>query len=304
MAIPDAGAKDSAAAGDVLRTLTAQLRAAGIDTPGLDARRLLEAVSGRPREEFITAPERTLTAAQLNRLAEHAARRLAHEPVSRILGVREFWGRAFAVTPDTLDPRPDSETLIAAAMRLAGEEGWAASPRRILDLGTGTGCLLLTLLAEWPQATGVGIDISPSALAVARANGERLGLEVRASWFADDMRAVAASSGLAGPFDLVISNPPYIPTEVIDGLAAEVRLFDPRLALDGGGDGLDFYRAVVAQVGPDLAAGWVIVEIGHGQAEAVVELIRTGHGASVAGTVRLFMDLGGHTRCVAWKPRS
>ena len=173
---------DAVSAGEALRALTARLKAAGVETPGLDARLLLEAATGLPREALVAAPERVLGSEQVRALADYTARRLAHEPVTRILGRREFWGREFEVTAATLDPRPDSETLIEAALGLVREEGWSARPLRILDIGTGTGCLLLTLLAAWPAARGTGIDPLAEALAVANVNATKLGLADRCDW--------------------------------------------------------------------------------------------------------------------------
>ena len=288
---------DAVSAGEALRALTARLKAAGVETPGLDARLLLEAATGLPHEALVAAPERVLGSEQVRALADYTARRLAHEPVTRILGRREFWGREFEVTAATLDPRPDSETLIEAALGLVREEGWSARPLRILDIGTGTGCLLLTLLAELPAATGTGLDISAQALAVARRNAGRLGLDARASWLEADIVDRAPN----GPFDLVISNPPYLASHEIGGLAPDVRLFDPHLALDGGHDGLDVYRAMIPRLRQGIASGWVIVEVGAGQAGTVAALVRQVAGQAAGDGVRTFVDLGGHARCVAWK---
>lgn len=283
---------------DVSRRLAASLARAGIESATLDARLLVEAATGLTREAIVLAPERALLVEEADRLREMVARRLAREPVTRILGERSFFGRSFIVTPATLDPRPETETLVELALEIA-----ARLPRRqtlrILDIGTGTGCVLLTLLAELEGATGVGIDISMPALAVARLNADRLGLLARAAWCHADGKA-----GGNGAFDLVVSNPPYVASADIDALELEVRDFDPRLALDGGTDGLDVVRAIVAASarrahGPHA---WYALEIGAGQAGTVVSLVAEACGPDPIVECR--MDLGGHTRCVAWLPRS
>ena len=218
--------------GAALRQATALLRSAGIEGAGDDARRLLAAALALSAAQLLARPERPLSAEESERFGRSIARRAAREPVSRILGEREFYGRSFAISPATLDPRPDSETLIAAALEFTAAEKWPAAPARplrILDVGTGSGCLLLTLLAELPGALGVGIDTSTAALDIARANAQRLGVADRAHWLVGD-----ALEAMRGPFDILISNPPYIPTGEIAGLDPEVRCYDPPLALDGG----------------------------------------------------------------------
>jgi release factor glutamine methyltransferase len=202
-----------------------------------------------------------MSEAEEKTLAAFEARRLGGEPVSRILGQREFWGLPFRVTPDTLDPRADSETLIETALGLLGDR---KSPA-ILDLGTGTGCLLIALLHERADARGLGVDLSQAALDVARANAEANGVAGRASF-----RHGAWAEGIAERFDLVISNPPYIPGADISELEIEVREHDPRLALDGGADGLDAYRAIAASLHGLLApSGHAVIELGQGQERAV-----------------------------------
>jgi release factor glutamine methyltransferase len=191
------------------------------------------------------------------RLAEFAARRLAREPVARILGEREFWGLRFKLSPATLVPRPDTETVVRAA--LASAE--ARQGLRILDLGTGTGCLLVALLHERPGATGIGVDHSFEAVCTARRNAERNGVAARATFAVSDWGAA-----IEGRFDLIVSNPPYIPSGDIAGLAPEVRAHDPALALDGGEDGLAAYRAIFPEAGRLLAPGGaLVVEFGKGQ---------------------------------------
>ena len=229
---------------------------------------------------------------EVAKLAEFERRRFAGEPESRILGEREFWGLTFAVTAATLDPRPDSETLIETALTLLRN----VSAPRILDLGTGTGCLLLALLHERADATGMGVDLSPEALGVASANAARLGLAPRASFHAGNW-----TERLDEKFDLVISNPPYIRHDDIAMLEVEVREHDPMLALDGGADGLDAYRAL-ARLLPDFLtqAGHAVIELGAGQADEVTSLFEMA-GSSV---LRVVPDLGNVPRAlVATLPR-
>ena len=266
------------------RMLGWRLRQAGLATPELDARLLVRGVTGASEIEMIREPGAFITEAEEALLADHERRRLAGEPVSRILGTREFWGLDFAVTPAVLDPRPDSETLVAAALDLLrGHEA-----PRILDLGTGSGCLLLAVLHERADACGLGIDVSPAALEVAQANASRLGLGGRASFMAGDWTA-----GIEGPFDLVMSNPPYIASGDIAALERDVRDHDPRLALDGGADGLDAYRVLARALPAVLApSGHAVIELGVGQAAAVAGLF----AAAGFGATRLVADLAGVPR--------
>ncbi len=273
---------------DALRALRRAFEAAGLDTPGLDARVLLLAALGLEPADLVTRPEAPLGEAGATELAAFAARRLAGEPVSRILGRREFWGLDFALSPDTLVPRPDSEVAVETALSLL-----PAGPARLLDLGTGSGCLLVALLHERHDARGVGVDRSPGALATARDNARRNGVGDRAAFVAANWAAP-----LAGRFGLVISNPPYIASPVIPTLDREVREHDPALALDGGADGLDAYRIIVAEA-PRLLepGGHLVLEIGYDQAEAVRAL---GTAAGLA-FVRLAHDLAGNPRCLAFR---
>jgi len=222
-------------------------------------------------------------------------RRVRREPMAYILGEREFWGRPFKVSPAVLVPRPDSETVIEAVLGLVADRSRAL---RILDLGLGSGCLLLTLLQEYPQASGVGLEASDQALAIAQYNADALGVVDRARLVAGDWREPGWTETLGGPFDLVVSNPPYIAGAVIDGLMPEVARFEPRLALDGGGDGLDAYR-LIASAGRRLvgAAGLLVVEVGDGQATAVKGLFAAGGLTPLAP----WKDLGGIERVVPAK---
>ena len=242
------------------------LKAAGVASPAYDARQLVEAAVGVVRLDILTDPYRQVAPEAGARLDALAARRAGREPLAYILGHAAFWSLDFAVGPAVLTPRPDSETVVHAALAALPEDASA----RVLDLGTGSGILLLSILHARPLAEGVGIDASPAALAVARANAVALGLENRAGFAASDWGA-----GLAGPFDLVVSNPPYIATAEIDGLDPEVAVHEPRMALDGGDDGLDAYRRLMPDVFRLLAPGGrFALEIGQGQGDAVIAIAR------------------------------
>lgn len=282
-----------------IREAAARLRAAGIATPSTDARLIVEGVTGSERWADIREPGLMLTAAQVATVEAALARRLAREPVSRILGRRGFYGRDFAITSATLDPRPETETLVGAALELVAERGWRERAIRILDIGTGSGAILVTLLAELPQASGLGTDVSAEALVVAAGNAAQHGVAERARW-----RSCRSLEGIDERFDLMVSNPPYIATAEIASLEPEVRAFDPLGALDGGGDGLDIYREIAAGLGRVLADGWVVVEVGAGQAATVGEMLTRAAGASAVGGFRTWRDLAGHQRCVALETHS
>jgi len=272
------------------RQLAARFEAAGIESPELDARLLLGHTLGLDLTGLITAAHRALTADESDRLDRLAARRLAGEPVARILGQKEFWGLSFALSPETLVPRPDTETVVELALDML-RKGLANTPPRVADLGTGTGAILLALLSELPEATGIGTDISERALAIANDNAVRLGLAARASFIRCDY-----ASELTGPFDLIVSNPPYIATGDIAGLAREVRDHDPHQALDGGPDGLAAYRALIPQAARLLAPGAaLVVEAGQGQARDI-EAMMTAAGLALQGRPRA--DLAGISRAV------
>lgn len=262
-----------------------RLAASGSATPALDTRLLLQHVAGLTHEEIVSSPSReTIAGPDFRRLI---ARREAHEPVSRILGEREFYGRAFKVTGAVLDPRPETEILVEEALRLGTPDA------RVLDLGTGSGAIIITLLAEWPGATGVATDVSAEALGVARVNaGVLLGADrlrfIRGNWF----------DGVEGEFDLIVSNPPYIVHSDIEHLPADVRDFDPAIALDGGPDGLAAYRAIARAPRPHLSGhGSILVEIGAGQKSEVETIFRQAGFALVAKK----SDLAGHVRCLAFR---
>ena len=266
------------------------LRHAGIDTPELDARLLLCHAAALSHEAYIARAREALDPAAAARLDAAIARRLEHEPVARIVGTREFYGRSFRVDPSVLDPRADTETLIEAALAVVDQKGWRERPLRLLDLGTGSGCILLTLLAELPCAQGIGTDISPAALACAAANAGRLGVGARTGFIAANWLDAAS-----GRFDLILANPPYIASGKIAGLAAGVAGYDPHLALDGGSDGLDAYREIAARAGGALAEqGRLLLEIGQTQADAVADMLR-GAGLEPQAIGR---DLAGRPRVV------
>lgn len=266
-----------------------RLEAAGVDTPVLDARLLLEAGAGIARLDIITDPRRVLSDAQVAAVEALTRRRETREPISHILGRKAFWSLDIAVTPDVLTPRPETELLVHVALEMLAEDASA----RILDLGVGSGAILLAVLTERPNATGVGVDVSGAALAVARHNADVLGLSARLTLQHGDWCA-----GVEGPFDLVLSNPPYIPSQEIAGLDPEVARHEPRLALDGGEDGLDAYRAILAGL-PRLLApgGGFALEVGRGQAERVEALARA--QGLITATART--DLQGIPRVVRGK---
>ncbi|MDP2296600.1 MAG: peptide chain release factor N(5)-glutamine methyltransferase [Pseudolabrys sp.] len=285
-----AGLKDGASVAETTRLMAQAFRQAGIDSPDVDARALLGQALRLSRAQLISQSDRLLEAREVAAVSALAARRLRREPVSRILGEKEFWSLSLQVTPDVLVPRPDTETVIEAALDFVTRGGLREEALRILDIGTGTGALLLALLHELPKASGTGTDISEAALSVARGNAERNGLAARAHFIACNI-----ANGVAGPFDLIVSNPPYIVHSDIALLDPEVRDFDPALALDGGADGLDVYRAIAAQA-PRLLApgGLLIVELGAGQEPAVRALFTM--AGLTAGAAR--PDLAGTPRAL------
>jgi release factor glutamine methyltransferase len=274
------------------RALTARFRAGDIDSAELDARMLVGAVLGLDLTGMITAAERSLTSGEALGLEEFRRRRLAGEPVARIVGHKEFWGLPLQLSPATLVPRPDTETVVELALEILRADGALNRPWRIADLGTGSGAILLALLSELPGAHGFGTDISAEALQTARSNAARAGLADRATFMACDY-----ATGLNGPFDLIVSNPPYVRSADIGGLAAEVRDHDPIAALDGGADGLDAYRALIPQAaGVLVPGGALIVEAGQGQSPEIQGLM-TAAGLTPAGAPKA--DLAGIQRAVA-----
>lgn len=248
-----------------------RLRDAGIPNPALEARVFLQHFpDGVP--------------------ADILCRRIDDDvPLSRLVGTQEFWSLIFALSPDTLDPRQDTETLVDAALKHYGD----APPRRILDIGTGSGCILIALLHEWPVATGVGTDLSPGAVETARRNADANGVGDRARFVETSWAA-----GVEGPFDLIVSNPPYIRRDVIPNLDKNVRNHDPILALDGGEDGLDAYRVIITETKSLLAPGGrVFFEIGYDQPVAVQRLVEN----AGATPERIIPDSGGNLRVLEWR---
>jgi release factor glutamine methyltransferase len=279
---------DSTPRAEALARLAETFEACGIEDPKREAGLMLCAASGVAPVALIVAPQEPLGSAA-SRIEEFAARRAAGEPLSRIVGRREFWGLRLAISPQVLDPRPETETIVETSLRLLG--GRREEPLRILDLGVGSGALLCALLVEFVQARGVGVDISAGAADVARCNVEACGLADRA-----EIRVGDWTKGLDGPFDLIVSNPPYVQSAELSRLPREVRSFDPRLALDGGIDGLDAYRRILPESRSLLAAGaWLMVEIGASQAADVLAI------AKRCGFVdaRIDKDLAGLDRVVA-----
>jgi release factor glutamine methyltransferase len=275
-----AGLKDGASVAEAQRLTAQAFRLAGIETPEVDARLLMAHALRVDRARLIAESDRKLEAREASVLSALAARRLRREPVARIFGVKEFWSLPFALSDAVLVPRPETETVVEAALDFVGRNGLRTDRLRILDIGTGSGALLLALLTELPNAVGTATDISPSAIAIAHGNAERNGLASRCTFIVCNI-----ADGLAGPFDLIVSNPPYIAHGDIAGLAPEVRDYDPALALDGGNDGLDSYRAIAADARRLLAAGGqLVVELGAGQ-EAPVRALFTNAGLT-AGAAR------------------
>jgi release factor glutamine methyltransferase len=274
------------------RKLAERFRNSAIDSAELDARLLTGEILGLDLTGMIAAANRVLTAAESDRLESFAQRRLAGEPVARILGHKEFWGLSLQLSAATLVPRPDTETVVELALETIRAAGAIDHPLCIADLGTGSGAILLALLSELPQARGFGTDISAAALQTATTNAAQVGVADRASFIACDY-----ASGLSGAFDLIVSNPPYICSADIISLATEVRDHDPMAALDGGADGLDAYRALIPQAAALLTAGGaLIVEAGQGQSSDIEALM------NAAGLIRGLApkaDLGGIRRAVA-----
>lgn len=278
-----------------LRAMAAIFRKRGLPTPRLEARFLLEAATGTAGAAV--AADRPIDGNESLKLAGMVRRRLGGEPVDRIIGNAEFWSRRFDLNAETLSPRPDTETVVEAALALLAAS--VVRNPKILDLGTGTGAILITLLAECRRALGTGIDASAAALAMARQNSILNGVEERLSLIEADWRQENWSGSLGGPFDLVVANPPYIPSRDIPGLEHEVRAHDPVLALDGGPDGLQAYRQIARDLVRIIAAdGHVVFEIGAGQGKDVTDIM-TRSGFSKVGQQS---DLGGHVRALIFAP--
>jgi release factor glutamine methyltransferase len=271
--------------------LAAKLEAAGIEDARSEAWLLLASATGRSRAELIAGAPSALSPAEEQRLEALAARRLAREPMAYILGEREFWSLSFHVGPGVLVPRPESETLVEATLAEIRDR---AAPLRILDLGTGSGCLLLALLSELPRASGLGIDCSAEALAIAESNAGRLGLAGRAAFRKSDW-----GRDLTGPFDVIVGNPPYVARADAESLAPELRAFEPEEALFAGPAGLCAYHALAPDCARLLAEdGAAFLEIGQGQG-ASVEAIMRRHGLQLIASRP---DLAGIERCLIFRP--
>jgi release factor glutamine methyltransferase len=251
------------------RALADMFRQSGFDSPELDARLLVGHALGLDHTALATTATRTFDAQEAGAVAILAKRRLAREPVARIVGIKEFWGLPLRITPATLVPRPETETVVEAALTAIDAGGGRTRALQIADLGTGSGAILLALLTELPRAFGIGTDLSDAALTVARENATQLGLSTRAAMVVSDF-----GTALDGSFDLVVANPPYIATSDIAALSPEVR-HDPLRALDGGSDGLAAYRAIAADAQRLLKhTGKLVLELGAGQATAVATLLQ------------------------------
>lgn len=272
---------------DFLRASEKKLSDACIDRPGFDARFLIGQALGLDRGELFSQADRILTEEERHRAQALIDRRANYEPVGRIMGEREFWGLTFHLNEATLEPRPDSEILIETTLRYLPQKD---APLQILDLGTGSGCLLLSVLHEFPNAKGLGLDIAPRAVEQANKNAEHLGLQNRATFKVNNWL-----EGIKGPFDLILANPPYIEQQEIPALMPEVRDYDPLAALDGGIDGLVPYRLLIPQL-PKLMSkgGLAVFEVGYNQAASVSALFH----ANGFAQIEQHKDLGGIERCI------
>ncbi|GGO08746.1 release factor glutamine methyltransferase [Iodidimonas muriae] len=269
------------------------LAAANVASPLLDAQVLLGHCLDLDRMALLLKRDHHVPNEPWRLYCQLIDRRANFEPVAYLVGNREFCGLDFQLSPATLIPRPDSETLVEAVLAAIADH---EAPLRVLDLGTGSGCLLLSLLAVLPKATGVGLDISEDALSMAKTNAKRLDLENRASFKQSEW--TAALDPKAAPFDVVLSNPPYISHDDLAQLMPDVRCYEPMGALDGGPDGLDAYRAIIEQIPPFLSAdGLLAFELGAGQAPMVGTLLQTAFGQPPS----IHKDLAGHDRVVLFR---
>lgn len=281
----------------VIREFATELAQAGIEDADTDARRLVLAAAGIDSLDLIRDRDRTLGKAEEAALALYRRRRLAREPVARIFGRRAFWSLDLDVTPDVLDPRPDTETLVEAALEFLRRAGLDRQPLRILDLGTGSGAILIALLRELKVAFGVGLDRSAAALEVARRNAAKHGVACRSGWVQGNW-----CDAVAGRIDLIVSNPPYLATAEIGVAEPEVARYDPPASLDGGPDGLNAYRAIVASW-QRLGQPPIFLEVGATQATQVSDLLRELTKSGSPPTVRVTSDLAGKERVVAALPQ-
>ena len=282
--------------GGLLRRASGLLADAAIANPALDARLLVEHFSGTSRAEAISTPELEIGPEAVAAIEAALQRRVAGEPVHRILGFRDFYGLRLALSPETLEPRPDTETLVDAILPFVRATAEQEGVCRVLDLGTGTGAIALAVLSQVKEAIATGVDISQDALATARRNAEALGFSarftaIRSDWF----------ENISGRFHVIAANPPYISWQELASLSDEVRNFDPAKALDGGADGLDAYHPIAAQAEQHLEPdGIVAVEIGHAQKPAVSELF----SRSDYRLLEARRDLAGHDRVLVFARKS
>jgi release factor glutamine methyltransferase len=277
--------------GSARRAVARALRAGGIDTPDLEARLLVGHALGLDHASLVRASEQALDTDEIAHIDALLARRLGREPVVRIIGLKEFWGLPLRLSPSVLVPRPETETVVEQALAAIAEGGSRERALRIADLGVGSGAIMLALLTELPNAFAIGTDRDPAALTVAQGNAARLGLAARAAFVACDF-----GQALAGGFDLLVTNPPYVKTGDIAGLDPEVRDYDPKGALDGGPDGLAAYRAIAADARALLNPNaHLVAEIGAGQRDAVVALFAA-HGL---GRIAVAPDLADIPRAVS-----
>lgn len=284
--------KAGATIAEACERLGQAFRQDGIEDASSDARILVAHALSLTRAQLLAQSDRELEPREVDAISARTARRLRREPVSRIIGSREFWGLRLDITPAVLDPRPDTETIVEAALDWLTTRGLRQERLRVLDIGTGSGALLLALLSELPNAVGTGTDISIEALGIARINAHRHELASRANFICCDLAAA-----VRGPFELVVSNPPYIATGEIGRLAPEVRDHDPRLALDGGADGLNAYRAIAGDARRLLTErGRLIVELGQGQSDTVSRLFAQ---AGLAVEEQPRRDLSGINRALS-----
>ncbi len=270
-----------------------RLTLAGVSNAPLDAACLLEAAFGVPRWRFVLDPERSVRCGESDRVESMLSRREAREPIAYILGVKEFWSLPFAVGPGVLIPRPETEALVEAVLDKISSDCRAP---KILDLGTGCGAIALALASELPRARIWAIDRSPEALRAASRNVARLGLEHRVHVLGGDLFAPLRATGDNGRFDLIVSNPPYIPSDALAALSAEIVRYEPHEALDGGADGLRYHRRII-EAAPDFLSegGWLALEVGDGQAPAVRRVIEE---AQVFGPAEVRQDLAGRDRVI------
>jgi release factor glutamine methyltransferase len=275
------------------RQLTREFSRCRLDSPEVDARLIVGHALGLDHAALASQSRRLLTREESAAIAALAARRIAREPVARIVGGKEFWSLWFKINNETLLPRPESEIVVEAALAAIGNERCKSGQLRIADLGTGSGALLLALLSELPNGYGIGTDINLAALDCARDNAAAFGMSARATFVVCDY-----GTALQGPLDLVVANPPYVARSDIAGLEPEVRAFDPRRALDGGEDGLDAYRAIAVNAPRQLAAdGKLVVELGQGQLDPVTALFSKAGLAPAA----LRHDLSGIARAIVMR---